>query len=268
MSFAIRNTPRPGDGQLAVPGARLRYRDEGSGEPVVLLHGWALDLSIWDALAGLLVRRHRVIRVDRRGFGESTGRPDLTADVGDLRALLDHLGLDRAAVVGMSQAARVALRFALEYHDRISRLVIDGAPADSAEIPIARLRELLRTRGMEAVRRQLLAHPLLQLRSADAGARRSLEAMIERYPGLDLRDAHGPAPQASVAQLASLRLPVLILTGEHDTLPRRRRAETLQAVIPGSIRRIVPGAGHLAALDCPDAYATLLLDFLHPPSGA
>ena len=101
VSIAIAS-PRPAmqaaratDRYFAADGARLRYRDEGNGPAVLLVHGWALDLAMWDALVARYAQEFRLVRLDRRGFGLSSGRPALERDVADLRGAACHLGLPR-----------------------------------------------------------------------------------------------------------------------------------------------------------------------------
>src|SRR5262245_18547849 len=100
---------RSEDQYLEADGAQLRFRDEGEGSPVVLIHGWALDLDMWTPPFAALKNAFRVIAYDRRGFGLSYGLPMLAQDPVDLEHLLDARGIERAALVGMSQGARVAL---------------------------------------------------------------------------------------------------------------------------------------------------------------
>src|SRR4051812_47654234 len=98
------------DRELEFAGARLRYRDEGQGRAVVFVHGWTLDLDVWEPQAPLPATL-RMVRYDRRGFGLSNGRPSLAADVADLRLLLTRLDIVNPLLVGMSQGARVVLEF-------------------------------------------------------------------------------------------------------------------------------------------------------------
>ena len=107
---------------------RLRFRDEGEGMPVVFIHGWSVDLDVWEPQSAALAHSMRVIRLDRRGFGLSGGTPSLEADCGDLRELLDRLQLRQAVLVGASQGARVALAFALRFPERVTGIVLDGPP--------------------------------------------------------------------------------------------------------------------------------------------
>jgi len=113
---------------------------------------------------------------------------------------------------------------------------------------------------MAAFRKAWAGHPLLQLHTADAAARELLERMVGRYRGEDLL---GPAAAAWVApELESIRVPALVLTGEHDLDARSRAADVIARRLPHARRAVVPGAGHLAGLDNPQAYNVLLLDFL------
>ncbi|MDE2264080.1 MAG: alpha/beta fold hydrolase, partial [Gammaproteobacteria bacterium] len=97
--------PASPDLYLRAPSALLRYRDEGRGPAVLLIHGWTLDLDMWEPQAAELGGSFRIIRFDRRGFGLSSGNASLGADVQDALSLCDELRIGRLACVGMSQGA-------------------------------------------------------------------------------------------------------------------------------------------------------------------
>lgn len=249
--------------------ARLCYRDQGAGPAVVLIHGWLLDSTLWTAQAAAWSTRFRVLRMDRRGCGASTGTPSLADDVRDVALLLDRLGIVRAAVLGMSQGARIALQIAAATPERVACLVLDGTPALDGlpgewrqEAPVDAYRELLLRDGVTALRHQLAAHPLLQLRTHDPDARRALDAMLARYDGADLLAPPGPAVQIPVERLARLDMPVLLLNGAHDSGQRLAVGAALAGLIPGAERRLVPSAGHLACLDDRETYNAICLEFL------
>src|SRR5579859_6849763 len=96
---------------LARPGARLAYQVTGDGPAVVLIHGFGLDMRMWDAQAGPLAARFRVLRYDCRGFGASGPLDPAVAyaHVEDLVALLDHLGIEDVALVGLSFGGQLAV---------------------------------------------------------------------------------------------------------------------------------------------------------------
>ncbi len=251
--------------------ARLRFRDQGDGMPVIFVHGWTLDLEVWQPQASELRRSFRVIRLDRRGFGLSSGTPSIEDDVADLRALIDHLRLAKVAVVGMSQGARVALQFALGNPPRLAALVLDGAPhpalpgqGDADEdLPLARYRELVRTGGLEAFRAEWQVHPLMTLHTRDASARQLLERIAARYPGSDLRAGRPQSDgRIDLSALRSLRQPTLVLNGALDTEHRREVGDLLARSLPLAERQLVPNAGHLANLDEPQVYNDLIKSFL------
>lgn len=260
------------DRYFQVADLRLRYRDEGAGAAVVWLHGWTLDLEVWEPQCQALRGSMRVVRLDRRGFGLSEGRPDLAADVADLQALLDHLQIARAALVGMSQGARVALAMALQHPERVASLVLDGPPnagesAESAEeISFVEYRALVREGGLAAFKDAWRRHRLMELQTADPAVRALVDRMLDRYRGLDLLEPAAPAPAFEPMALARLCLPTLVVNGELDSVQRLRAGERLAREIPGAERGLLPDAGHLANLDIPRAYNDLVRAFILRPS--
>lgn len=110
-------------GSLDVHGASLRYEQSGSGTPVVLLHAFALDRRMWDSQVDALAQRVRVIRYDLRGFGQSTIGPTPYRHADDLLALLDHLDVDRAFLIGASLGGGAAINAAVMHPGRVLGLV-------------------------------------------------------------------------------------------------------------------------------------------------
>jgi 3-oxoadipate enol-lactonase len=269
--------PRLPDLYLEVDGARLRYRDEGHGPALILIHGWMLDLDMWEAQAAALSAAYRVIRLDRRGFGLSSGLPSLARDVDDLAALCRHLKLRHVAILGMSQGARVALQFAIRSPESVACLILDGPPRldaahradDPAELPYQHYRALAQSQGVAAFRREWAVHPLVSLRTRDPCTRALLARMIERSPGRDLTDAQsgtdapsGPAFPATRQMIESIRAPVLLIGGALDLDSRKRFADELMSQFVHVERAQIPDAGHLCSLDDPAAYTFALRQFL------
>jgi len=242
----------------------------------VLIHGWALDLEMWDPQFAALASEFRLIAHDRRGFGLSSGEPDLAQDAIDLERLLDALGVERAALVGMSQGARVALRCALRCPDRVFCLVLDGPPseepvpddASGEEVPITHYRRVVRRLGMNAFREEWLQHPFLRLCTPSASMQDLLERIVARYPGHDLRTTSESAPGLIQASLPSVHVPALVLNGEHDSARRRASGAALARALPRAQYAHVAASGHLPNLDNPVAYDQLLTGFLRTHASA
>jgi pimeloyl-ACP methyl ester carboxylesterase len=258
------------DQYLEIDGAALRYRDDGTGPAVVLIHGWTLDLEMWDPQAAALAYAYRLIRLDRRGFGLSSGDPSLARDVSDLRALCRHLQLERVALLGMSQGARVALQLASESPAMVSCLVLDGpgiGPASGAigppDLPHEHYRRLAQTQGLAAFRREWAQHPLTKLRTQSMQARDLLARMIARYPGKDLTDPlPSPPVVTTLDMIRSTAPPVLLIGGALDLDSRKGSAHELMLQLPSAERAEIPHAGHLCNLDNPSAYNSALQNFL------
>jgi 3-oxoadipate enol-lactonase len=258
---------------LDIPGGRLRYRDEGHGPCVMLLHGWTFDLEMWDSQVATLRDQLRLVRFDRRGHGFSSGVPDSTADAGDVAALCRHLKLRSVALLGMSQGARGALRFASEQPERVTGLILDGPPhfneqAVDDDVPMQRFRELARSGGIDAFRREWRNHALVQLCTEAAPMQSHVHAMIARYPARELLSPLDAAAAGPPIALESIRVPTLILSGAYDLPSRLASARDLSARLPNAEHVILPEAGHLINLDQPALYSRLCRDFLqrHTPA--
>jgi pimeloyl-ACP methyl ester carboxylesterase len=240
---------------------------------VLMVHGWTLDLAMWEPQVEALRSHFRVVRLDRRGHGLSGGRADAARDAGDLRALCRHLGLEQVGLIGMSQGARGVLGFASAAPTEVSAMILDGPPSvetpDSEDVPLGELQELLRTQGIAAFRRAWARTPFMQLRTADARAHELVEAMLGRYAGHDLL-GNTAAAGVPALPLAPLRTPTLVLVGAHDAPSRLNAAAQLAARLPAARLVVIADAGHLPNLDKPARYSELCREFLarHAPAGA
>lgn len=268
--------PARPDRHLPVAGALLRYRDEGRGPPVLLIHGWTLDLDMWEPQIAALGDSFRFIRFDRRGFGLSSGRASLAADVQDTLALCAKLKLGRLACVGMSQGARVALHLCRVAPELLSCVVLDGPPStladdasqEVADVPLGEYRRLVAGGDIETFRRRWASHPLMQLQSRATQPRALLERMTARYSGNDLLQALPAAEDRwDRATTASLATPALIVTGEQDLPSRLQAADALSEVLPRGQRARIPAARHIPNIDNPVAYNAVLRAFLERHAG-
>jgi pimeloyl-ACP methyl ester carboxylesterase len=223
---------------------------------------------MWTPQFAALAGRYRLIAFDRRGFGYSSGTAGIEHDLADIEQLLQKFDIDCVAIVGMSQGARVALRWAAYAPSATTCLILDGPPTDllamhrpQGEIALATYRELVRNEGIEAFRKHWLEHPLMRLYTSDLRAHALVREMVGRYPGQDLvgEQSAQPADSRSVPQLD---LPILIINGELDTSVRIDAGAELAHALPRAQLALIPGAGHLSNLDNPGAYNQALDQFL------
>jgi len=263
MTFPVRPRRLP----LSVDGGEIGvWAQEDGGLPILFLHGWSLDHRIWgpqfddDALA-----RHRLIAIDRRGFGSATAPPGLDREVADAVALLDHLAVRRAIVVGQSQAGRVALRLALDHADRVAGLVLVGSPVagfhplpkPGEDVPVDDYRRLVAAGRLDEMKRLWAGHPMLAARRGDAAL---TEAILRSYDGRDLL-APPPPPGPDIAGLGAIAVPSLVVTGDGDTAWRRLVGDAIAYALARGERAGIPAAGHLCNRDAPAAFNRLLARF-------
>lgn len=265
-------TPSEADHFLDIDGVRLRYRDEGRGPPIILLHGWTFDLEMWDPQVETLHNEFRLVRFDRRGHGLSGGVPDSRQDALDIKALCGHLNLGKVALLGMSQGARAALRFASQAVEVVSALILDGPPnleqlAVDDDVPMGHFAQLVRRAGLEPFRREWREHALVQLCTESPALQRKVHAMIDRYPGREWLHPKAAAPAGPPIDLEAIRAPALVLSGAYDLPSRLQSARDLAARLPGAELLVLPDAGHLINLDQPALYSRVCRSFLarHAP---
>lgn len=251
----------------------LSHDDLGTGDPVLLLHAGVADRRMWDPLVPALSHTFRVIRPDLRGFGDSAQPGEEYADADDLDALLESLGVDKAAVVGASYGGRVAMELATAHPARVSSLVLlcpsyrglepseDDAPAlEAYSADEDRLLEAGDVEGAVALTVGTWVGP-----EADAGVR-DLVAMMQRraYEVQLAADQQDPPPSMRRIDVdpTALAVDALVVSGAHDLGHFRAIAAHLGEQIPGAEWVELDWAGHLPSLERPDAVLALLLDVL------
>lgn len=251
-------------GEVAVHGGSLPVAVAGVGTPLILLHGWTLDHRMWQPQVAGLAADFRLVMPDRRGCGRASAPPDLAREADDVLAIADAFGLGRFAVLGLSRGAVVALDFAQKHGERLTGVAVSGAPLPGLvqreeEIALETFRAWAAAGDLAALRREWALHPLMQAHSHEAHAR--LTSMLADYEGRDLL-MPSSAPDLPRSAMAALPMPVLALTGEHDTPWRRDCARALAETVPRGHHALIDSAGHLANLDNPLQFNRILRDFL------
>lgn len=250
----------------------LAFEEHGTGQPVLLLHGFPLNRTMWRPQVAALSATHRLIAPDLPGFGESRALPPSRTIAGmaaAARDLLNALGVERAALCGLSMGGYVALAFAHAFPDRVAALML----ADTAARPDDPQRQADRTRRIALIQGAGMAPfaaeavpPLLRPRTAaeaPAVARR-YQAMVESTPietvvaALEaIRDRPDLRPALPV-----MPWPALVLVGEHDPITPPAWSEELAAALPAARLVVLPGAGHMANVDAAERFNTEILAFL------
>lgn len=252
---------------IGVRGGRIELDVYGEGPPLFLLHGWALDRRVWAPQIEALAANFQLIIPDRRGFGRSTAPPDLALEADDLTVIRRSLGLDRIAILAMSQAGRVALQFALSHPDSLWALILQGAPLDgfhpeervAEAVPLDSYRALARTGNLRHVKALWRTHPLMRMPQDIA---QSLDQLVEGYEGRDLAADRSPSLHSIVERLGDIWAPSLVLTGEHDTRWRQLVGDALAYGLADARRATIPGAYHLCNASHPTQFNDLVGLFL------
>ena len=250
----------------------LAWDDVGHGIPVVLLHAFPLNRSMWARQREELASRYRVITPDFRGHGESSlPEEDSTMErlAEDVRWLLDELGLERVVLGGLSMGGYVSLAFYRRYAERVLALILAdtraGADSEEGRRGRAELAAVAEGLGSAAVAERTLPKLL------GASTQQRNPQLVETVRGIIcttspqgiVRALRGMAVRPdSNDLLAKIHCPTLILVGEEDTLTPPAESEAMAQAIPGARLGKITGAGHLANLEQPIQFDSLLFDFL------
>ena len=257
----------------------LHVELNGTGRPLVLLHGFTGCAANWQAHAEQFASQFTTVRIDLLGHGGSDSPADpelyqMARCVEDLAAVFDHLGLEQAAVLGYSMGGRVALHLAAAYPERVGALILESAspgladPAERAARVISD--EALATRieheGLEAFVDYWEHLPLFASQSGLPEATRAAlrtQRLQNNSIGLanSLRGLGVGAQPSLWAQLPTLQIPTLLIAGALDE-KFMAIAQQMAAVMPAAKWVSVPNAGHSVHLERPAEFERVVLDWL------
>lgn len=245
---------------------QLAYELTGAGTPVVLVHGFSLDMRSWSHQVAAVAEKHTVLRYDVRGFGASS-RPTGPYDhADDLAGLLAALRLPASHLVGLSLGANIALACAVRHPKLVRSLALAssglaGHPWTERRPPDAAA-EHARQHGTQAGRTFWLGHALFAPVRDHAGPRAELEAMVRDYSGWHWENVNPAAAFPEAAALPGIATPTLVVSGSRDVAGYQAIARTLALTIPGARLIVIPDAGHMLTMEAPDAFNAVLLDFI------
>lgn len=253
----------------------MTYDTSGSGIPLLLIHGFPHDRTLWQAQLHGLGDGIRVIAPDLRGFGGSADVPGtmtMDAYAADLEHLLEELGVTEAVVCGLSMGGYIALALLAAYPNVVRGLILCNtrAGADDEKGRAGRHAMALKARdeGVASIA-EALAPKMMARTTAVAHPDRSLmvqEMMARQRAGAVIAALRGMATRADrTPLLAQINVPTLIITGSADEMIPPSESEAMAAAIPGSKLVVIPGVGHLSNVEAPDAFNAAVRDFITDP---
>lgn len=255
---------------------RLPYTERGEGPALLLLHAGIADRRMWDEhLEPLAAAGHRVVAIDLPGFGEAVPGPGPVAHWEDVVETMDGLGIERAAVLGNSFGAAVALRVAALHPERASSLLLFSGssapePDPSPELLAAWEAEegALEAGDLERAVEATVASWVRPEAPAEVAER--IAAMqrenYERHAAIEVEFAPDPLEE-DAAPVAAIGCPALLAAGEGDMVDFRNAVSELATRLPSARTVLIAECGHLAPLEAPEEFRRLALEHLGGADG-
>jgi pimeloyl-ACP methyl ester carboxylesterase len=259
------------DNFVTVYGAKIHYVEAGSGAPLILIHGLADNVAVWDSVIPPLTAKFRVIAFDQLGFGRSD-KPLLSYRVNTLVDFLDgfmtELKIQRASLIGNSLGGWVAAAFALAHRERVEHLVLSDAAgyAALAKTMDPRALHALRLASREDIRYlgPLTFHDKGFYQDVDLAFKERVTAG-DGYTVGQLLDAMVRGDDVLDNRLQAINRPTLVLWGRDDKLIPLTFGERFHQEIAGSQLQIIDNCGHMPQVECPNEFATAVLQFFSEP---
>jgi len=261
--------------KITLNGLTINYTERGlpQGSPVVFIHGFPFNHTMWEPQMKALPNQYRAITYDIRGHGESSvgdGQYTIEYFVDDLFSLMDHLVIDKAIVCGLSMGGYIALRAYERHPERIKALVLCDTKSepDSNEAKLKRssVAKSVKTSGTGPFADEFAGSIFApQTFQSHPDIVESVKKMIRANSPIGIAGAAlalgGRTDTSGV--LAAIKVPTLILVGEQDKLTPPSVAESMHRQIAGSELHIIPYAAHMSNLENAPAFGTYLIEFLN-----
>jgi len=244
----------------------LFYEVAGEGPVLVLIHDGLIHREIWENQFSLFAQEYRAVRYDRRGYGASPVASAPYSDVEDLAAILEHLDIETARLMGMSSGGQLTIDFTLAHPERVDAMVLVGAVVRGFSYT-----QHLLTRGgrmsSDLPEAEVLAYifsedPYEVYRENREASERLVELGARGYRPGEREFFSSFSGTPSVERLGEIQVPTLILAGEFDIPDVHAHAGAINAGIRGSRREIIPHSGHLIPLEQPEVFNRVVLEFL------
>ncbi len=267
-------------GYAPVQGGELYYEISGAGPALVLIHAGVADCTMWDEQFTEFARQFRILRYDARGYGRSRSGDVDFSNRQDILDILNHLGIQKTAVLGLSRGGQIAIDFCVEHPERTLALVavasgVSGYEPPPDESPRAQIEYAMFTR-MDELDQQGDYEALNELEvrmwadgpgQPEGRAARSVRERVRRMNGatfirLDGKPTHLPLDPPALQRLGEIRVPTLVVVGDLDTTSVLAISELLVNGIAGARKFIFPGVAHMVNMEKPVEFNRLVLDFL------
>ncbi len=263
---------------VSINGDSFFVTDQGSGPPLLLVHGFPLNHTMWIHQIEEFASRHRVLAPDLRGFGKSVvtaGTVTMQQHADDLAAILDKMEInDPIVFCGLSMGGYIAWQFVEKYGGRLAGLILcdTRAIADTEEAREGRIAMAKRVlqEDPEFVAEAML--PKLVARDTSASrpeiARAIREMIVGTAPNGIAAAQRGMAERPDVTQqLSTIKVPTLVIVGEHDEISRAQEMREIADAIPNSRFVEIAGAGHMTPMEQPEALNAAMRKFLQSLAG-
>jgi 3-oxoadipate enol-lactonase len=254
-------------------GTRIHYERSGSGFPLLLIHAGIADSRMWEPQAKAFANHFDMVRPDLRGFGDSELPPLPYSTCADLIALLDHLKIDRAHVVGCSMGGTVAIDLALKHPGRVEKLVlvasgVSGSSLGAADAALfAEVEAADRADDMDAVNRAEVRLWVDGPRRPEGSAPAAVRELVLDMNGRSLHTDWASAESQSldppaITRLSEISAPTLVIVGDQDLPHASANAELIISNVAGAHKVVIKDAAHLPNLEQPEEFNRVVLDFL------
>lgn len=253
--------------QISVEGGELCVTSFGATTdlPLLCVHGWTLNSSMWRYQKDLTQKDIRLISYDRRGYGDSNAPVNMTAEIADIVAIQQALGLDKINLMGMSQGGRICLRYAAQHPETINSLLLlsssvdgfEGNPEPTEKIPLDGYREMMERGELDKLRKAWLAHPFMA--TQEANIQQHLYQMVQKYTGQDLTL---PLDKTTdLTDLAAIQCPSLVMFGSQEPAYIQQIANYVSDQIKAQ-KISFEGQGHLANMTAATEFNQAVHHFL------
>jgi 3-oxoadipate enol-lactonase len=242
---------------------QIYFETTGNGEPIVFVHGFTLDHTMWQPQVEFFHKNYQVVTYDARGFGQSSLPSGPYDHATDLQALLKQLEIEQAHIVGLSMGGRIATNFTLAYPEMVKSLTLMDAALDGYESEID-FNVNAKEEGIDRAKENWLNHDLFAVTQKQPKAINALRKIVKNYSGWHWLNND---PKRSTGALARSRLheiikPTLVIVGEGDLPYLHNVSNVLASEISNAQKKVIPSVGHMVNMEAPDNVNAILADLI------